>query len=209
MPSRKAPSPRAPGQHHCRFKDCQIQDGTTKAGTKGLKKCRSGLTVADVVQFVTELQIHSKLAHPNIVEFYRAFSFQKSTFVVLELCENGSLADAIKKRKYFTMPEIRRFMIQTCGAIKYLHQRNIVHRDLKTGNLFLDGNMNVKVGDFGLAALLVSQSDYGAIRRTTMCGTPNYLAPEVLEKTGKGHDEKVDLWAIGIMMYGIAHYLCT
>lgn len=98
------------------------------------------------------------------------------------------------------MPEIRRFMIQTCGAIKYLHQRNIVHRDLKTGNLFLDADMNVKVGDFGLAALLVSQSDYGAIRRTTMCGTPNYLAPEVLEKTGKGHDEKVDLWAIGIMM---------
>ena len=94
-------------------------------------------------------------------------------------------------------------MIQTCGAIKYLHQRNIVHRDLKTGNLFLDGNMNVKVGDFGLAALLVSQSDYGAIRRTTMCGTPNYLAPEVLEKTGKGHDEKVDLWAIGIMMYDL------
>ena len=155
---------------------------------------------ANSLQFVTELQIHSKLAHPNIVEFYRAFSFEKSTYVVLELCENGSLADAIKKRKYFTMPEIRRFMIQTCGAIKYLHQRNIVHRDLKTGNLFLDGNMNVKVGDFGLAALLVSQSDYGAIRRTTMCGTPNYLAPEVLEKTGKGHDEKVDLWAIGIMM---------
>ena len=51
-----------------------------------------------------------------------------------------------------------------------------------------------------VAPLLVSQSDYGAIRRTTMCGTPNYLAPEVLEKTGKGHDEKVDLWAIGIMM---------
>lgn len=157
-------------------------------------------TNTDAPQFVTELQIHSKLSHPNIVEFFRAFSFESSTYVVLELCENGSLADAIKKRKYFTMPEIRRFMIQTCGAIKYLHQRNIVHRDLKTGNLFLDRDMNVKVGDFGLAALLVSQSDYGAIRRTTMCGTPNYLAPEVLEKTGKGHDEKVDLWAIGIMM---------
>lgn len=158
------------------------------------------LYIADALQFVTELQIHSKLAHPNIVEFYRAFSFRQSTYVVLELCENGSLADAIKKRKYFTMPEIRRFMVQTCGAIKYLHQRNIVHRDLKTGNLFLDRDMNIKVGDFGLAALLVSQNDYGAIRRTTMCGTPNYLAPEVLEKTGKGHDEKVDLWAIGIMM---------
>ncbi|KAF2831219.1 Pkinase-domain-containing protein [Ophiobolus disseminans] len=173
--------------------------------TVALKIVRSKMEPPKLAQkFVTELQIHSKLSHPNIVEFYRAFSFEASTYVVLELCENGSLADAIKKRKYFTMPEIRRFMIQTCGAIKYLHQRNIVHRDLKTGNLFLDHNMNVKVGDFGLAALLVSQSDYGAIRRTTMCGTPNYLAPEVLEKTGKGHDEKVDLWAIGIMMYTLA-----
>lgn len=154
-------------------------------------------------KFVTELQIHSKISHPNIVEFYRAFSFELSTYVVLELCENGSLADAIKKRKYFTMPEIRRFMIQTCGAIKYLHHRNIVHRDLKTGNLFLDKDMNIKVGDFGLAALLISQNDLGG-RRTTMCGTPNYLAPEVLEKSGRGHNEKVDLWAIGIMMYTLA-----
>ena len=146
------------------------------------------------------MQIHSKLSHPNIVEFYRAFSHVASTYVVLEICENGSLADAIKKRKYFTMPEIRRFMIQTCGAIKYLHQRSIVHRDLKTGNLFLDKDMNVKVGDFGLAALLVSPNDLSAIRRSTMCGTPNYLAPEVLEKSGKGHNEMVDLWAIGIIM---------
>ncbi|KAF2132524.1 hypothetical protein P153DRAFT_373261 [Dothidotthia symphoricarpi CBS 119687] len=175
------------------------------SSTVALKIVKSKMEPPKLAQkFVTELQIHSKLSHPNIVEFFRAFSFHSSTYVVLELCENGSLADAIKKRKYFTMPEIRRFMIQTCGAIKYLHQRNIVHRDLKTGNLFLDRDMNVKVGDFGLAALLVSQNDYGAIRRTTMCGTPNYLAPEVLEKTGKGHDEKVDLWAIGIMMYTLA-----
>jgi len=147
---------------------------------------------------VTELQIHSKLLHPNIVEFYRAFSFELNTYVVLELCENGSLADAIKKRKYFTMPEIRRFMIQTCGAIKYLHHRNIVHRDLKTGNLFLDKDMNIKVGDFGLAALLVSHQDLQAIRRMTMCGTPNYLAPEVLERAGKGHNEKVDIWDVQV-----------
>lgn len=101
------------------------------------------------------------------------------------------------------MPEIRRFIIQTCGAVKYLHTRNIVHRDLKTGNLLLDANMNIKVGDFGLAALLISQNDLGA-RRTTMCGTPNYLAPEILEKTGRGHNEKVDLWAIGIIAYTLA-----
>lgn len=147
---------------------------------------------------MTELQLHSKLQHPNIVEFYRAFPYEDNTYVVLELCENGSVADALRKRGFFTMPEIRRFIIQICGAVKYLHHRNIIHRDLKTGNLFLDENMNIKVGDFGLAAVLVTKHDLGA-RRTTMCGTPNYLAPEILQKGGKGHNEKVDLWSIGII----------
>ena len=122
---------------------------------------------------------------------------------MLELCPNGSLADMLKKRKHLTLPEIRRFVVQICGAVKYLHHRHIVHRDLKTGNLFLDGNMNVKVGDFGLAALLVTEREMEVKRRTTMCGTPNYLAPEILEK-GKGHDEKVDLWAIGVIAYTLA-----
>lgn len=109
----------------------------------------------------------------------------------------------LKKRKNLTLPEIRRLVIQVCGAVKYLHHRHIVHRDLKTGNLFLDEHMNVKVGDFGLAALLVTERDMEVRRRTTMCGTPNYLAPEILEK-GKGHDEKVDLWAIGVIAYTLA-----
>lgn len=138
------------------------------------------------------------MQHPNIVEFFRAFAFGPSTYVALEICERGSLADVLRRRKFVTMPEIRRFIIQTCGAVKYLHARHVVHRDLKTGNLFLDHNMNIKVGDFGLAAVVVSKNDIGH-RRTTMCGTPNYLAPEILEKSGRGHNEKVDLWAIGII----------
>jgi myosin-1 len=152
-------------------------------------------------QFASELQLHSKLHHPNIVEFYRAFSFEDNTYVVLELCHNGSLADALKSRKFFTMPEIRRFLIQLCGAVKYLQHRNIVHRDLKTGNILLDKGMNIKIADFGLAAVLVSAKDVG-IRRTTMCGTPNYLAPEILEK--HGHNDKADLWSIGIIVYTLA-----
>ena len=99
------------------------------------------------------------------------------------------------------MPEIRRFLIQLCGAVKYLHHRNIVHRDLKTGNILLDRGMNIKIADFGLAAVLVSAKDVG-IRRTTMCGTPNYLAPEILEK--HGHNDKADLWSIGIIVYTLA-----
>ncbi|KAK8162821.1 P-loop containing nucleoside triphosphate hydrolase protein [Phyllosticta citrichinensis] len=181
-----------------------LDQGRSTGRIVALKIVKSKMEPAKLAQkFVTELQIHSKLSHPNIVQFYRAFSYYSSTYVVLEICENGSLADMLKKRKFFTMPEIRRFLIQTCGAVKYLHHRNIIHRDLKTGNLFLDSDMNIKVGDFGLAAVLVSQNDLGA-RRTTMCGTPNYLAPEILDKGGNGHNEKVDLWAIGIIAYTLA-----
>ncbi|USW54226.1 Putative serine/threonine-protein kinase, active [Septoria linicola] len=180
-------------------------DGSRPTGQiVALKIVKTRMEPAKLAQkFVTELQIHSKLSHSNIVTFHRAFSFQTSTYVVLELCPNGSLADMLKKRKQVTLPEIRRLVIQVCGAVKYLHHRHIVHRDLKTGNLFLDHRMNVKVGDFGLAALLVTERDMEVRRRTTMCGTPNYLAPEILEK-GKGHDEKVDLWAIGVIAYTLA-----
>lgn len=87
-----------------------------------------------------------------------------------------------------------------------MHSRNVIHRDLKMGNLFLDKNMNIKLGDFGLAAILVSKEEYQGIynctlsRRTTMCGTPNYIAPELLEKSKNGHDHKVDIWAIGVIV---------
>ncbi|EME38410.1 hypothetical protein DOTSEDRAFT_48637 [Dothistroma septosporum NZE10] len=180
-------------------------DGSRPTGQiVALKIVKTKMEPAKLAQkFVTELQIHSKLSHPNIVTFYRAFSFQTSTYVVLEICPNGSLADMLKKRRHLTLPEIRRLVIQVCAAVKYLHHRHIVHRDLKTGNLFLDKDMNVKVGDFGLAALLVTEKEMEVRRRTTMCGTPNYLAPEILEK-GKGHDEKVDLWAIGVIAYTLA-----
>ena len=116
--------------------------------------------------------------------------------------------DMVKKRRCLTLPEVRRYIIQLCGAIKYMHARNVIHRDLKMGNLFLDRDMNLKIGDFGLAAVLVSTEEYqlglyenAKKRRTTLCGTPNYIAPEILEKGKGGHDYKVDIWAIGVIVY--------
>ncbi len=138
--------------------------------------------------------------HPFIVEFHRAFTFGESTYIVLELCPNGSMMDMVRKRKYLTESEVRRYTIQMCGAIKYMHHKNVLHRDLKMGNIFLDEQMNIKIGDFGLAALLVSGAEYGNNRRRTLCGTPNYIAPEVLEKGQKGHNFKVDIWSLGIIM---------
>ncbi|KAJ5818822.1 hypothetical protein N7474_004413 [Penicillium riverlandense] len=152
-------------------------------------------------KFRTELQIHSKMRHPYIVQFYRAFAFEQSTYVVLELCPNGSVMEMVRKRRCLSLPEVRRFMIQLCAAVKYLHKRFVAHRDLKMGNLFLDHNMNIKVGDFGLAAMILSDKD--AKRRNTLCGTPNYIAPEVLDKSKGGHTQKVDIWSLGVICFAM------
>lgn len=105
--------------------------------------------------------------------------------------------DLIRKRKSLTEPECRFYVTQIVGAVKYMHDMGVIHRDLKLGNIFLDGDMNVKIGDFGLAALLVSKND----RKKTICGTPNYIAPEVLFGKEKGHSYEVDIWSIGIILY--------
>ncbi|KAL2870107.1 uncharacterized protein BJX67DRAFT_307314 [Aspergillus lucknowensis] len=152
-------------------------------------------------KFRTELQIHSKMRHPHIVGFHRAFAFDQCIYVILELCPNGSVMDMVRKRKCLSLPEVRRFMVQLCGAVKYLHKRNVAHRDLKMGNLFLDRNMDIKVGDFGLAAMIISEKDEK--RRKTLCGTPNYIAPEVLDKSKGGHTQKVDIWSLGVICFAM------
>jgi len=151
-------------------------------------------------KFRTELQIHAKMHHPNIVEFLRAFTIGDHTYVVLEMCPNGSLTEMVKARSCLSLPEVRRYMIQICGGVKYLHKRSVIHRDLKMGNIFIDSSMNLKIGDFGLAAVMADEQD----RRTTLCGTPNYIAPEILSKSGnRGHDNKVDTWAVGVICYAM------
>lgn len=140
------------------------------------------------------------MRHKNIVHFLRAFSYDRCTYLILELCPNGSLMDMVKRRKGLSEGEVRFYAVQIAGAIKYMHSKGIIHRDLKMGNIFLDSQMNAKIGDFGLAALLVTGKDMQTIRRTTLCGTPNYIAPEILEKGKSGHDQSVDLWSLGVIV---------
>lgn len=107
------------------------------------------------------------------------------------------MMELVKRRKRLTEAETQYYMWQLLNVTEYLHQNNVIHRDLKLGNLFLDDKMNIKVGDFGLSAKLESK---GSIR-TTLCGTPNYIAPEVLNNGSKGHSFEVDIWSIGVIMY--------
>ncbi|KTF80300.1 hypothetical protein cypCar_00039162 [Cyprinus carpio] len=106
-----------------------------------------------------------------------------------------SLLELHKRRKAVTEPEARYFMRQTIQGCQYLHNNRVIHRDLKLGNLFLNDDMDVKIGDFGLATKI----EFDGERKKTLCGTPNYIAPEVLCK--KGHSFEVDIWSLGCILY--------
>ena len=103
----------------------------------------------------------------------------------------------MKNRKVLTEPEVRYYMYQICEGVRYLHRKTILHRDLKLGNMFLTWDMNVKIGDFGLA----TQHQASLSSASTLCGTPNYIAPEVLKKQGHGYE--ADIWALGCMMFAM------
>ncbi|KAH7913089.1 kinase-like domain-containing protein [Hygrophoropsis aurantiaca] len=144
-----------------------------------------------------EIKIHRSLSHPNIVRFKDCFEDENNVYMTLELCHSGSLMDMLRRRRRFTEFEARFFLVQLIGACHYMHTHQVIHRDLKLGNLFLDSGMNIKVGDFGLAALIENPGE----RKKTICGTPNYIAPEVLFDTANGHSFEVDTWSIGVILY--------
>lgn len=146
-------------------------------------------------KMTSEIAIHKSLDNPHIVGFHGFFEDDDFVFVVLEICRRRSLLELHKRRKAVTEPEARYFMMQLLNGCRYLHNNRVIHRDLKLGNIFLSDDMMVKIGDFGLATKI----EYDGERKKTLCGTPNYIAPEVLCK--KGHSFEVDVWSLGCILY--------
>ncbi|EAR81887.2 Serine/Threonine kinase domain protein (macronuclear) [Tetrahymena thermophila SB210] len=148
------------------------------------------------VKLISEIKIHKSLHHKNIVQFEHVFEDHDNVYILLELCPYQTLNELIKRRKRITEYETQIYVMQIVNALKYLHQNKIIHRDLKLGNLFLGDNMTLKIGDFGLATKI----EYEGEKKKTVCGTPNYIAPEILE--GKdGHSYEVDMWSLGVIIY--------
>ncbi|CAI8494144.1 hypothetical protein ACO0OL_004011 [Hanseniaspora opuntiae] len=151
-------------------------------------------------KLLSEIQIHRDIFHKNIVEFIECFEDDINVYIILEMCSKGSLMDLMKVKKCILEQDAKYITIQLAAGIKYLHFHGIVHRDLKLGNVFFDEHYDLKIGDFGLAATAEYNKKY------TVCGTPNYIAPEVL--TGAkttGHSFEVDIWAIGIMIFAMVY----
>lgn len=144
-----------------------------------------------------EISIMRRLRHPHIVRQHEILATKKKIYFVLEFAKGGELFEKLAKGR-FTEDLSRRYFQQLISAVGYCHSRGIYHRDLKPENLLLDENWNLKVTDFGLSAVRDQIRPDGLLH--TLCGTPAYVAPEILAK--KGYDgAKVDIWSCGIILF--------
>ncbi|XP_068275429.1 serine/threonine-protein kinase DCLK1 isoform X2 [Nyctibius grandis] len=143
-----------------------------------------------------EVSILRRVKHPNIVLLIEEMDMPTELYLVMELVKGGDLFDAITSTNKYTERDASGMLYNLASAIKYLHSLNIVHRDIKPENLLVyehqDGSKSLKLGDFGLATI-VDGPLY------TVCGTPTYVAPEIIAETGYGL--KVDIWAAGVITY--------
>ncbi|CAH1775220.1 unnamed protein product [Owenia fusiformis] len=148
-------------------------------------------------KIVREIELHRTLDHKHVVGFHSFFEDDENVYIILEKCSKKSLVHVMKNRSTITEPEVRYYIRRLVYGCQYIHSQHIIHRDLKLGNMLLNSNMDIKIGDFGLA----TKVDYEGEKKMTVCGTPNYIAPEVLQK--KGHSYEADIWAIGCIMYAL------
>ncbi|XP_047123369.1 serine/threonine-protein kinase PLK1 isoform X3 [Hydra vulgaris] len=146
-------------------------------------------------KIANEVELHKSFNGRFIVRFYGYFEDDDNVYILLELCNRKSMVQLLKQRRTLTEPEVRYFMHQAVQGVQYLHQESVIHRDIKLGNLFINNDMEIRIGDFGLAV----QADKDGKKEMSVCGTPNYIAPEVLSKAG--HSFEVDTWALGCVMY--------
>ncbi|XP_057833398.1 CBL-interacting serine/threonine-protein kinase 24 isoform X3 [Cryptomeria japonica] len=149
-----------------------------------------------VDQIKREISIMKLVRHPNIVRLNEVLASQSKIYIVLEFVTGGELFDKIAHQGRLGENESRRYFQQLIDALDYCHSKGVYHRDLKPENLLLDSQGNLKISDFGLSAL--SQQEDGLLHTT--CGTPNYVAPEVLGH--KGYDGAAsDVWSCGVILY--------
>eukprot|EP01084_Bolivina_argentea_P251104 421006_1 len=164
------------------------------------------LTEKDLCGLHTEIEILHKLSHKNTVKLINAFSDRKTVLMVLELCESKDLLDEIISIKETRLSERRsaEIIYQLSDVVQYLHQHGIIHRDIKPENILFGIDGRIKLTDFGLAYCVDAEisciDTYNSILMKTCCGTPHYVAPEVIEK-GEYYNCMCDLWSMGVVLY--------
>jgi len=144
-------------------------------------------------QLRREIEIQSHLRHPNILRLYGYFYDSNRVYLILEYAAKGELYKVLQKEEKFSEEQTSKYINMLAKALAYCHTKHVIHRDIKPENLLLGQHGDLKIADFGWSVHAPNN------RRTTLCGTLDYLPPEMIE--GKDHDQNVDVWSLGVLMY--------
>ncbi|KAF2836130.1 kinase-like protein [Patellaria atrata CBS 101060] len=203
--------PSAPKQFHLGMFEIGKPLGKGKFGRVYLAKERSSgfvcalkvlhkheLQVGKVEKQVRrEIEIQSNLAHPNILRLFGHFHDSKRIFLILEFAGKGELYKHLRREQKFPEWKAAQFVAQMAAALKYLHKKHVIHRDIKPENILVGIHGEIKLSDFGWSVHAPNN------RRATMCGTLDYLPPEMIKpgSDDNTYNEKVDLWSLGVLTY--------
>ncbi|XP_068662558.1 serine/threonine-protein kinase Aurora-3-like [Aristolochia californica] len=143
-------------------------------------------------QLKREIEIQSSLKHPNVLRLFGWFHDEERIYLILEFAARGEVFKELRKCKFLPEKRAATYMASLTRALIYCHEKDVIHRDIKPENLLVDFQGRVKIADFGWSV-------QSRMKRQTMCGTLDYLAPEMVEK--KTHDNTVDNWTLGILCY--------
>src|SRR6202049_3956159 len=172
---------------------------TVAVKTIHLSEEGTGLSRPELLsRFQIEARAAGLLTHPNIVVVYDAGEENGLYYITMELIEGKSLQALLDSGHSFPVPRVLRIMEQTCSALQFAHERNIIHRDIKPANLMLTADDTVKVTDFGTAKIL----QFGTVQQSThVMGTPSYMSPEQVK--GRPVDGRSDIFSLGVLLYEI------
>src|SRR5260221_589397 len=170
---------------------------TVAVKTIRLSEEGTGLSRPELLtRFQTEARAAGLLTHPNIVVVFDAGEDDGLYYITMELVEGKSLQALLDDGHGFPLPRTLRIMEQTCSALQFAHERNVIHRDIKPANLMLTADDTVKVTDFGTAKIL----QFGTVQQTAhVMGTPSYMSPEQVK--GRAVDGRSDIFSLGVMLY--------
>lgn len=156
---------------------------------------KSHLAKAEIEHQVRrEIEIQSHLRHPNILRLYGFFYDKTKIYLVMEYAPNGELFRYLRENDRFDEKTSACYIMQIVSAIQYCHSKGVIHRDIKPENILFGSDGKLKISDFGWSASVSNST-----RRATLCGTLDYLPPEMLK--GENHSYAVDIWGIGVLLY--------